>query len=70
VWLLDSLLLGAEYRDKPSELSAFKEDSAEDAFLAWAPIKNFTVTAAWTDLGSIAGKSTQRGVYIALWLGY
>jgi hypothetical protein len=70
VWLLDSLLLGAEYRDKPSDLSAFKENSAEDAFLAWAPIKNFTVTAAWTDLGSIAGKSTQRGFYISLWLGY
>jgi hypothetical protein len=70
VWLLDSLLLGAEYRDKPSELSAFKEDSAEDAFLAWAPIKNITVTAAWTDLGHIAGKSSQRGVYISLWLGY
>lgn len=70
VWLLDSLLLGAEYRDKPSELSAFKEDSAEDAFLAWAPIKNFTVTAAWTDLGPIAGKSPQRGFYISLWLGY
>ncbi len=70
VWLLDSLLLGAEYRDKPSDLGAFKEDSAEDAFLAWAPIKNFSVTAAWTDLGSIAGKSSQRGFYISLWLGY
>lgn len=70
VWIIDSLLLGAEYRDKPSELGAFREDSAEDAFLAWAPIKNFTVTTAWTDLGRIAGKSPQRGFYISLWLGY
>jgi hypothetical protein len=70
VWLTDAVLLGAEYRDRPSELTAFKEDSAEDAFIAWAPIKNFTLTAAWTDLGRIAGKSPQRGFYISLWLGY
>ncbi len=70
VWLSDDVLLGAEYRDKPSELTAFKEDSAEDAFIAWAPIKNLTLTGAWTDLGRIAGKSAQRGFYISLWLGY
>lgn len=70
IWLIDSVLLGAEYRDKPRELGAFKEDSAEDAFLAWAPIKNIAVTAAWTDLGPIAGKPPQRGFYISLWLGY
>ena len=64
------MLLGAEYRDKPSELTSFKEDSAEDAFIAWGPIKNLTLTAAWTDLGRIAGKSPQRGFYISLWLGY
>jgi hypothetical protein len=70
VWLTDDVLLGAEYRDKPSELRAFKEDSAEDSFISWAPIKNFSATAAWTDLGRIAGKSPQRGFYISLWLGY
>lgn len=70
VWLNDEVLLGAEYRDKPNNLSAFRENSAEDVFLAWAPVKNFAVTAAWTDLGSIAGKPTQRGLYISLWLGY
>jgi Protein of unknown function (DUF3034) len=70
VWILDDWLLGAEYRDKPSDLNAFKEDSAADAFLAWAPVKNLTLTAAWTDLGRIAGKAAQRGCYISLWLGY
>jgi hypothetical protein len=70
VWLIDNLLLGVEYRDKPSDLRAFREDSAEDAFLAWAPIKNIAVTAAWTDLGPIAGKPPQRGFYLSLWLGY
>jgi hypothetical protein len=70
VFLNDDVVLGAEYRDKPNNLSAFREDSAEDVFLAWAPLKNFTLTTAWTDLGRIAGKPPQRGVYISLWLGY
>jgi hypothetical protein len=69
LWLNDSLLLGAEYRRKPDNLAAFKEDSAEDLFLAWTPIKNVAVTAAWADLGSIAGKTTQRGLYLSLWVG-
>jgi hypothetical protein len=70
IWLNDDVLLGAEYRDKPNNLSAFRESSAEDVFLAWAPVKNLTVTAAWADLGPIAGKPTQRGAYISVWLGY
>jgi Protein of unknown function (DUF3034) len=70
VWLSDDLLLGAEYRDKPDNLHAFRETGAEDVFLAWAPVKNFTVTTAWTDLGPIAGKTVQRGLYISVWLGY
>ena len=70
VWLNDDVLLGAEFRHKPSNLSAFRENSAEDLFLAWAPVKNVAVTAAWTDLGSIAGKPAQRGIYISVWQGY
>jgi hypothetical protein len=70
IFLNDDLVLGAEYRDKPNNLSAFRENSAEDVFLAWAPVKNFALTTAWTDLGRIAGKPPQRGVYISLWLGY
>jgi hypothetical protein len=69
VFLTDQLLLGGEYRAKPSNLSAFREQSAEDVFLAWGPCKNFSVTAAWTDLGDIAGKRAQRGFYISLWVG-
>jgi hypothetical protein len=69
LWLTDDLLLGAEYRDKHSEVSVFKENAAEDVFLAWAPRKNFTFTTAWTDLGRIAGKSPQRGFYLSLWVG-
>jgi len=69
VFLTDQLLLGAEYRDKPNNLSAFREQSAEDAFLAWGPLKNLSVTAAWTDLGEIAGKRAQHGLYLSIWLG-
>jgi hypothetical protein len=70
VWLSDDVLLGAEYRAKPDNLRAFRENNAEDVFLAWAPVKNLSATIAWTDLGSIAGKPAQRGVYISVWLGY
>jgi hypothetical protein len=69
VWITDDLLLGGEYRDKPDNLSAFREDSAADAFLAWTPVKHLTLTAAWVDLGTIAGKSAQRGAYLSLWVG-
>jgi hypothetical protein len=70
IWLAEDVLVGAEYRDKHSDLSAFREDSAEDAFLAWSPVKYLTLTTAWANLGSIAGKPGQRGIYLSLWLGY
>jgi hypothetical protein len=69
VFVTDSVLFGAEYRDKPNNLHAFREDSAQDVFVAWGPLKNVSLTAAWTDLGRIAGKSPQSGVYVSLWLG-
>jgi hypothetical protein len=70
IWLTDDVLLGAEYRDKPNNLSAFRENSAQDVFLAWAPVKSVTFTTAWTDLGRIAGKPPQRGFYLSVWVGY
>jgi hypothetical protein len=69
VFLTDQLLLGAEYRDKPDNLHAFHEDDAGDVFLAWGPCKGASLTAAWTDLGRIAGKPPQRGFYLSLWVG-
>jgi hypothetical protein len=69
LFLTDQLLLGAEYRDKPDNLTAFHEDSAEDVFMSWGPEKNISLTAAWTDLGRIAGKTPQRGFYLSLWIG-
>jgi hypothetical protein len=70
VWLHEDWMIGTEYRDKPDNLSAFHEDGAADVFVAWTPIKNLSFTAAWADLGRIAGKAPQRGAYISVWLGY
>jgi Protein of unknown function (DUF3034) len=70
VWLSDQILLGAEYRSKPDNLKAFREDSARDVFVAWGPLRNITLTTAWTDLGRIAGKTPQTGVYASLWVGF
>jgi len=70
LFLTDDWLLGAEYRDKPDDLHAFRENAASDVFLAWAPVKYLSLTGAWVDLGQIAGKATQRGIYLSLWLGY
>jgi hypothetical protein len=69
VFVADSVLIGAEYRDKPDNLHAFPEGSAQDVFVAWGPLKNVSLTAAWTDLGRIAGKAPQSGIYVSLWLG-
>ena len=68
VLLTDTLALGAEYRWKPDNLSAFKEEDASDIFLAWFPHRNVAVTAAWAKLGTIAGKGKQDGAYISVQL--
>jgi Protein of unknown function (DUF3034) len=68
VLLTDGLALGAEYRWKPDNLSAFREDDFADVFLAWFPHRNFAMTAAYTRLGSIAGKANQQGPYLSFQL--
>lgn len=57
--------LGAEYRQKPDNL-ALREDDWRDLFVAWFPNKSFSLTAAWLDLGEIAGVPEQRGWYFSL----
>lgn len=68
VLLTDSLVSGAEYRWKPDNLSAFREDDASDVFVAWFPIRNVSVTLAHVRLGSIAGLGSQNGTYLSLQL--
>lgn len=68
--LTDNLILGAEYRAKPDNLNVYKEDDAKDVFLAWFPVKNFSVTAAYLDLGNIANKDNQTAWYLSGQLTY
>ena len=74
-WLLRrDLAVGAELRFKPNRLAfagaAFQEDDWKDLFIAWAPSKHLSVTAACVDLGNIVGHPRQRGAYLSLQLAY
>lgn len=60
------IAIGAEYRQKPDNLSALREQSARSLFLAWFPNKRMSVTAAWLDLGAIAGQPDQTGFHLSL----
>jgi hypothetical protein len=60
------LVIGAEYRTKPSNLGIAREDDWWDAFAAWGIGRNVTATVAYTDLGSIATFEKQRGVLFQL----
>jgi hypothetical protein len=66
VFLSDSPVLGGEYRRKPNNLSAFGEQSAHDAFLAWFPYKYISLVTAYVDLGTIATHPGQHAWYVAL----
>ena len=70
VFLADQLVLGGEYRMKPNNLSAFREQEYKDAFLAWFPVKYLSITGAWTYLGNIANKPSQRGAYLSLQVSF
>lgn len=70
VFIHDKWLVGGEYRQKPDNLSASKEEGAVDLFLAWVPNKYASFTLGWVSLGSIAGQSAQSGGYASLQLSY
>ena len=70
-WLLSrNVAIGAEYRMKPNNLGIAKEDDWFDAFIAWAPTKNVSVTLAYADLGNIVIKDNQHGLYASLQAGF
>ena len=63
-WLLrKDLAIGVEFRQKPDHLP-FKEDNWSDIFIAWAPIKNVSITLAYADLGNIVIKDKQKASYL------
>ncbi|MRW84329.1 DUF3034 family protein [Pseudoduganella sp. FT26W] len=64
--------LGAEYRRKPHNLGVDNEKAYYDAFVAWFPTRNFSVTAAYAELGDITvfNPKKQHGLYLSLQAGF
>ena len=63
-WLLRrNLAIGAEVRFKPNNLAfagaPFEEQAWKDLFVAWAPTKNVSVTAAYVDLATSSATRTR-----------
>jgi len=86
-----NLAIGAEYRMKPDNLRSpandalfgganvvdLKEDDAFDVFVAYAPTKHVSLTAAYVNLGNIATVKAvgadygrQEGVYLSAQFGF
>lgn len=59
-------LIGTEYRQKPNNLSAIKEDDWQTAFVGWFPNKRVALVAAYVDLGTVATFENQTGWYLSL----
>tara|TARA_A200000159_G_scaffold61381_3_gene56838 strand:+ start:1428 stop:2216 length:789 start_codon:yes stop_codon:yes gene_type:complete len=56
---------GVEYRQKPDNLG-LGEDDWMDVFVTYIPSKKVNFTLAWADLGSIAGATGQKGLYLSV----
>lgn len=63
---------GIEYRMKPHNLGVDKEKDAYDAFIAYFPNKNLSITAAYVALGDITvfNPKRQNGYYLSLQAGF
>ena len=66
------LAVGVEYRMKPRNLGVDNEKDYYDAFVAWFPSKNLSVTAAYATLGDITifNPKNQRGWYLSVQAGF
>ena len=76
--------VGVEYRSKPSNLANtvggavdLSEDDAYDLFVAYAPSKNISITAAYVELGNIANVPAvgadygdQKAIYLSAQVGF
>jgi hypothetical protein len=65
-------VIGAEYRMKPRNLGADNEKDYYDAFVAWFPSKNLSLTLAYVSLGDITiyNPKRQNGVYLSVQAGF
>lgn len=84
-WLLHrTLALGVEWRSMPDKLrrageaaglgTGLRADDWRDVFIAWAPSPQFSLTAAWVDLGRVVPATTdqrrQAGAYLSAQLAF
>ena len=60
------LALGFEYRQKPDGLPGLGESDWRDLFLAWFPSRRFNLALAFVDLGQIAARPGQDGVFVSI----
>jgi hypothetical protein len=60
------LAVGGELRTRPDNLGFARETGAHDVFVAWAPTRHATLTAAFVDIGPVATFRPQRGAYLSL----
>lgn len=65
IFLSRQWAVGVEYRQKADNLGLGESDW-RDVFVAWIPNKSVSVTAAWLDLGNIAGQPSQTGWYVSV----
>lgn len=70
VLLSRNVAVGAEYRTKPDNLRFARESDWYDAFITWLPTKSVSATLAYVDLGSVATRKHQEGIYASLQLGF
>jgi len=68
--LARSLAAGLEVRQKPDNLGFAREQTAWDAFVAWAPTRHLSLTVAYVALGDIATVRRQRGWYLSAQAGF
>ncbi|WP_348693353.1 DUF3034 family protein [Duganella fentianensis] len=66
------LAIGAEYRRKPHNLGVDHEKAYYDAFVAWFPNKQLSLTLAYAVLGDITvfNPKRQRGAYLSVQAGF
>lgn len=73
--LTRKLAIGGEFRTKSNRLegalggTSFREENAYDAFIAYAPARNVSLTLAYARLGQIALRR-QNGAYASLQIGF
>lgn len=65
VLLNDNIGVGGEYRRMPQELSIATQRDWADAFVAYFPNKNLSLTFGYATLGTIAGAPNQNGLYLS-----